>query len=178
MVIYLDIETAGKSADEGEVIAIGLLKGNRVEVRLSEEPGGERRLLEWLEDELEEGETVVTWYGSGFDIPFLLARSALLGVELPRLCNAPKLDLCEWCRQNLKLSSYGLESVSKFLGIEREVEFAGKDVPTLHKLALEGDEKARSLIARHCEEDLRLLRGVHEKLKPYVEVGSWRNSTG
>lgn len=169
MDIYLDIETTSLDADHGPVIAIGILKGDRPEVRFIESPGGERGLLEWLKAELDDGGTVITWYGSGFDVPFLLTRAALLGVDLTPLARAPKLDLCEWSKEHLKLSKYGLESVARFFGLQRKMEFRGSDVPTLHKLARRGDEKAKSMIVQHCEDDIQLLKSVHEKVKLYIE---------
>jgi uncharacterized protein YprB with RNaseH-like and TPR domain len=169
MVIYLDIETVGSKADEGEVVAIGLLKGEEAKVKFVGSPEEERELLEWLKAELEDRETIVTWYGSGFDVPYLLARAALLGVDIRPLTKSPKLDLCEWCRHNLRLSSYALESVARFFGFERKVKFTGRDVPPLYRLAREGDENARSLIVQHCEDDLWLLKRVYEKVRLYAE---------
>lgn len=162
----MDIETTQMKADRGMIVAIGLLKGEEPEVRFAGTPEEERKALEWLRDGLEGCDKLVTWYGSGFDIPFLLARAALHGVDLRKLIEIQMLDLCEWSRGHLLLSSYKLESVARFFGVQRELEFHGGDVSALSKLAARGDHEARKLIVDHCKEDLLLLKRVYERLKP------------
>jgi uncharacterized protein YprB with RNaseH-like and TPR domain len=169
VVVYLDIETSGMKADRGMIVAVGLLKGKEPEVRFADTPEGERGVLEWLRDELEDCNKLVTWYGSGFDIPFLLARAALHEVDIRRLIETPMLDICEWSHGHLLLSNHKLESVARFFGIRRALEFHGEDVSALFKLAARGDLEARKLIVDHCKEDLILLKRVHERLKPMVE---------
>jgi len=162
---YLDIETTSKKADEGMIVAMGVLKGDTPQVRFAKTPEGERAVLEWLTQELGDCDLLVTWYGSGFDIPFILARAVLLGVDMERIFTVPSLDLYVWCKRHLLLSSYKLESVAKFLGMSRRVDFQGGDVSTLFKLTIQGDENAKNLIIEHCKEDLELLRYVHERMK-------------
>jgi len=169
MPAYLDIESTSRKADAGMVIAVGLLKREEPVVRFAGTPEEERELLEWLRDELRGCDSLVTWYGSGFDVPFLLSRAAVQGVDLSEPARIPMLDLCEWCRGHLLLSSYRLESVARFLGVSGEAEFHGGDVATLFKLAQRGDVEARRLIVEHCKNDLRMLKLVHEKLKPQIE---------
>ena len=169
MPTYLDIESTSRKADTGMVVAIGLLGEREPRVRFAGTLEEERGLLEWLREELRGCDSLVTWYGSGFDIPFLLSRASVQGVDLSQLARIPMLDLCEWCRGHLLLSSYRLESVARFLGVGIGAEFYGGDVATLFKLALRGDEGARELIIEHCKSDLRVLRQVHEKLKPQLE---------
>ena len=173
VVAYLDCETSSKKADEGIVIAIGLLTGGEPEVRFAGTFGEEGRALEWLRGKLRDCELLVTWYGSGFDIPFLRSRALVHGINLEKLSELPMLDLCEWSRANLLLSSYSLESVARFLGVEKATEFRGGDVLTLFKLVERGDLEARKLIVEHCKEDLTLLKRVHERLKPQVERSRW-----
>jgi len=169
VIVYLDIETSAMKADRGMVVAVGLLKGEEPEVKFADTPEEERKVLEWLRDELKGCSKLVTWYGPGFDIPFLLARAALHQVDLSRLIETPMLDLCEWSRGHLLLSSYRLESVARFFGFQRTVEFHGGDVSALSKLAARGDHEARKLIVDHCKEDLLLLKRVYEKLESQLE---------
>jgi len=175
-VLYLDIETSSKTANEGMVIAIGVMTGEEPEVRFSDSFEEEKRILEWLREKLEECDLVVTWFGTGFDIPFLLSRSLLHNVDLTRLTEMPMLDLYEWSRARLLLSSYSLESVARFLGISAGrgfKEFHGGDIQSLFKLAERGDLESRRLIVEHCREDVRVLKLIHDRLKPLIESSGW-----
>ncbi|MEM0358855.1 MAG: ribonuclease H-like domain-containing protein [Candidatus Hadarchaeales archaeon] len=171
MLLYLDIETSSKTADEGSIVALGMLKGEKLSVKFCADEGEEKEALEELAKELEGCEGVVTWYGSGFDLPFLTARALLLGVDLRKLLLLPSLDLYVWCKQHLLLSSYRLDSVAKFFGLSRKVEFEGRDVSTLFRLAKRGDPTSRELILQHCAEDLELLREVHKRMEQWVGHG-------
>jgi uncharacterized protein YprB with RNaseH-like and TPR domain len=172
VVAYLDIETNAKNANEGMVVAIGLLTGDEPEVMFAESFEEEMKALEWLKNKLEDCEIIVTWYGSGFDIPFLSTRAIVHNIDLTELTEIPMLDLCQWSQANLLLSSYSLESVARFLGISGDKgfkEFRGTDILALFKLVERGDLEARKLIVEHCKEDIVVLKLVHEKLKPLVE---------
>jgi uncharacterized protein YprB with RNaseH-like and TPR domain len=176
VVAYLDIETNTKKADEGIIIAIGLLTDDKPEVMFAESFDEERRALEWLKGKLKDCEMLVTWYGSGFDIPFLITRALIHNIDLARLTEIPMLDLCQWSRANLLLTSYSLESVARFLDVSGGKgfkEFHGTDILALFKLVERGDNEARKLIVEHCKEDIVVLKLVHEKLKPLVERSGW-----
>lgn len=178
-VLYLDIETSAKTANEGMVIAIGVMSGEEPEVRFSDSFAEERRALEWLKEKLENCDLLVTWFGTGFDVPFLLGRAIIHGVDLTKLTEVPMLDLYEWSRAKLLLSSYSLDSVVRFLGISGGKgfkEFHGSDIQALFKLAERGDLESRRLIVEHCREDVRVLKLVHDKLKPILERSGWGSS--
>jgi uncharacterized protein YprB with RNaseH-like and TPR domain len=176
VVAYVDIETNSKKADEGMVIAIGLLMGDEPEVRFADSFEEERKALEWLREKLKGCDEIVTWYGSGFDIPFLVTRALAHGIDLGRLTELPMLDLCQWSRTNLLLSSYSLESVARFFDISGGrgfKEFRGTDILALFKLVERGDLEARKLIVEHCKDDITVLKLVHERLKQLIERSKW-----
>jgi uncharacterized protein YprB with RNaseH-like and TPR domain len=171
-VAYVDIETNSKKADDGMIIAIGLLTDGEPEVRFAGSLEEEKKILEWLKNKLNNCDLVVTWYGSGFDIPFICTRALVHNVDLSILNEIQMLDLCQWSRAKLLLSSYSLESVAKFLGISGGrgfKEFRGTDILALFKLVERGDYEARKLIVEHCKEDITVLKLVHERLKPLIE---------
>ena len=168
-VAYLDIETTSKKADEGMVIVIGILTDEEPELVFAGTLEEEKNILKWLKDKLNGCELIVTWYGSGFDIPFLQTRALVHGIDLNELTEIPMLDLCEWSKANLLLSSYSLQSVARFLGVWEAGDVAGPDVHTLYKLSTRGYQEAKRLIIQHCREDIILLKRVHDKLKPLVE---------
>ena len=174
---YLDIETNSKTASDGMVIAIGLLMdGDEPEVRFADSFEEEGKALEWLLGKLKNCDMIVTWYGSGFDIPFLATRALAHDIDLSKLTEPQMLDLCEWSRANLLLSSYSLEAVARFLGVSGGKgfkEFRGTDIVALFKLVERGDLESRKLIVEHCKEDIVVLKLVHERLKPMVERSWW-----
>lgn len=174
---YLDIETTARKADEGMVVAVGILIGDEPEIVFAETLEEEKRILLWLKEKIKECGLLVTWYGSGFDIPFLITRGITHGIDLSGLGEIPMLDLCEWCRANLLLSSNSLQSVAKFLGVWEAGNFSGADVGTLFKMSSRGDFEARRQIVQHCREDLIALKRVHEKLEAVFGGSLRRNSS-
>lgn len=167
LTIFLDIETSAFEANLGKVIAIGLLKDNNAVVKPAWKSEEEKQLLEWMNSELGD-ETIVTWYGSEFDVPFLLSREAILEIDPKPLIKAPKLDLHEKCERNFSFSSNSLTNVAKSLGIEPELEISGADMPSLFKLAKKGNKEAKSAILDHCEDDIRTLKKVYNRTKTYL----------
>ncbi len=167
--LYLDIETTSMKADLGMVVVIGVLGEGEAELIFSGNKRDERKALEWLKEKLENCDLIITWYGSGFDIPFLLTRAIHHGVDLSKLAEIPMLDLYQWAKANLLLNSYKMTSVARFLGIDEGTgDFAGPDVLTLFKLWERGESRASDMIVQHCREDLHVLKRVHERLKPTV----------
>ena len=173
MLAYLDIETTSLKGSDGIIVAIGLLKGDKPEVRFAGTLQEERVALEWFCRELEDCTTLVTWNGAEFDLPFLFTRAVFHNIDISKLLEIPMLDLYEWCRGHMLLSSYKLESVGRFLGVNKSATFHGSDVLTLFKLVEQGDFEARKLIVEHCKEDIILLKLVHERLEPLVERSGW-----
>jgi len=174
--MYLDIETNAKTASDGMVIAIGAMIEGEPEVRFADSFDEERKALTWFKEKLQGCDIVVTWFGTGFDIPFLLSRSIIHGVDLAELAELPMLDLYEWSRAKLLLTSYSLESVARFLGIHGGKgfkEFHGADILSLFKLVERGDVESRRLIVEHCKEDVAVLKLIHDRLKPLVAHSGW-----
>jgi len=173
LLAYLDIETTSLKASDGMIVAIGLLKDEKPEVRFAGTIQEERAVLEWFCRDRENCAMLVTWNGAELDIPFLFTRAVFHNMDASKLFEIPMLDLYEWCRGHMLLSSYKLESVGRFLGVNKSATFHGSDVLTLFKLVEQGDFEARKLIVEHCKEDIVLLKLVHERLEPLVERSGW-----
>ncbi|WP_455244206.1 ribonuclease H-like domain-containing protein [Petrachloros mirabilis] len=153
--LYLDIETTGLSAREGKVTVIGLFRNGR----MSSLVRGENLTEDRLEDELDRTDLLVTFFGTGFDIPFLHAN-------FPRLnWRKPHFDLCLAARR-LGLHG-GLKSIERTLCIEREDSVDGLDgwdaVRLWHRWQ-GGDESALDLLLRYNAADTRNLEPLAETL--------------
>jgi uncharacterized protein YprB with RNaseH-like and TPR domain len=168
MEMFLDIETTNIRADIGQIIAIGVIKDNKKEVKFVNNPEEEKIVLEWLRDELKDCTLIVTWFGSNFDLPFIITRAIINNIDLHNLLEIPSLDLCDFVRKNLCLSKNSLQEVSKSLGILKDSEASGRDMLKFYIRAIKGDKKAKEMITKHCLDDLESMKKIFEKLKPYL----------
>jgi len=171
--MFLDIEASSMKGDTGQITAIGIIKDDKTEVKFVDIPENEKEALEWLKKELEGCNLIVSWWGSGFDLPFILSRAIINGVDLHELLQIPSLDLCKFCQQNLSLANYSLREVAKSFNIKKDLEISGKDVLKLYLKAVRGDEKAKETIVNHCRDDLIVLKEIFHKLEKYIN--SWRD---
>jgi uncharacterized protein len=111
--VYLDIETAG--GPYGDVTVVGLFADGRMTSLVRGDTLTEARLCE----EVSRYDLIVTFFGSGFDLPYLEAMFPRLHIDQPHL------DLCFAAKQ-LGLRG-GLKQIERLVGIERDGFLQGMD---------------------------------------------------
>lgn len=140
-IAYLDIETTG-GMEASDLTVIGLYEGAEVRQFVK------GRDLHLFPEALRDKAMIVTFFGSGFDLPFL--RNAL-GMDFPQL----HVDLC-FALKRLGLSG-GLKKVEDKLGIDRTEETAGLsgwDAVRLWRMYQAGNEQALELLLTYNREDV------------------------
>ena len=146
--LYLDIETTGMSAQEGHVTVVGLYRNGHMTSLVRGETLTEDRLYA----ELEQTDILITFFGSGFDIPYLQTK-------FPRLnFKKPHFDLC-FAARRLGMQG-GLKSIERQVQITRETDVMGLDgweAVRLWRQWRAGDEAARTLLLKYNEADTRNL---------------------
>lgn len=160
---YLDIETTGLSRyhDEITVVGVCLERDGRTEVRqLYERTLTRARLLAALEP----AETLYTYNGARFDLPFIHHR---LGLNLAR--HLPHDDLMFHCWRH-RLTG-GLKVVERRLGIARSVtDVDGYEAVRLwRRYRREGCLESLDRLLRYNAEDVLNLVPLRERLG--VSVG-------
>ncbi len=128
----------------------------------------EKPLLIETRDILETYDGMITYYGVGFDVPFLRTRMLANGME--PLGKMLHLDMYFTVRGKLRLSRNRLQSVIELL------RFADKDIPVKGrvdpeywvKAAFGRDETALDYIVQHCIEDVDCLEAVVNKLRDFL----------
>jgi len=170
MKMFLDIECTNINADIGQITAVGIIKEDKREVKFVGSLEEEKEVLNWLKKELENCDLIITWYGSKFDIPFILTRALINNIDMSKLLKIHSLDLCEFCKRNFLFSKNNLSEISKSLNIQKNKEISGKDVLRLYIKALKGDKKAREEIIKNCLDDLETLEKIFKKLEPYLSL--------
>jgi uncharacterized protein YprB with RNaseH-like and TPR domain len=80
-ILFLDIETTGLSPANAELFLIGAASythaGLHIIQYFAEEPGEEKAILEAFSELIRDYDTLITFNGNKFDIPFLEKRNAV-----------------------------------------------------------------------------------------------------
>lgn len=159
----LDIETSGLSREKDQIISIGLLyekehtlqKDHRFIEDLADEKNVLEDFLRWCQNY----ETIVSFRGNGFDLPFLLAR-----MKYHQLDESPFLKLKFIDTEKiLKAFSSKRQELEKMLGIKRHSTSTGQDIAHLYRTYVSCKEPLyKKLILQHQEDELVSLYGIWE----------------
>lgn len=120
----------------------------------------DKRILEELMEELKNVDIVVTYYGTGFDLPFLRTRAMYYDIKFPAFGSIYHWDLYYKVRSKIKTHRKSLEVVTKFLGIEGKTHLE----PDMLFRAQFGDPKALKELLHHNDEDVIILERLHDRL--------------
>ena len=153
---YLDIETTGLSSYHDYITVIGIYLCNGKDDKLIQLVG-EQITRENLLNTLKGTNTIYTYNGSRFDLPFI--RASL------------RMDLTDsYCHHDLMYDCWknnlygGLKSVEQQLGIPRQLKgIGGLEAVMLWWRYQNGDRNALAMLLKYNEEDvvnLRILMGV------------------
>jgi uncharacterized protein YprB with RNaseH-like and TPR domain len=167
----LDIESSNLNASFGIILSycIKELDGPIISRRLhtDEIMTGiyDKVLVKDMVKDLTSFDRVVTWYGTGFDIPFMRSRCLFWNVDFPVDKTIKHTDLYYTSKFKLKLHSNRLQAVCDFLGIK------SKGHPMHQRVwlkAMAGDEYALKYILTHNKEDVVSTEKVYNKLIRYA----------
>lgn len=155
--VILDIETTGLSRKNDLIITIGLLYGSDDEVvteqYFAESLTDEVKLIENFLDRIKSFDSVLTYNGDSFDLPFIREKINFYGFED---FNAKQIDLYKTVRKYkdiLGLQKINQKEVEKYLHIERRENLKGSDVALLYKNFLLKGAPAEEIIL-HNKYDL------------------------
>jgi len=158
---YLDIETTGLSPFYDIVTVIGILLCNDRDSEVIQLVG-EQANRENLVKALEGVNTIYTYNGSRFDLPFI---DAFLGINLePEFCHH---DLMYDCWSNNLYG--GFKAVERQLGIPRQLQDVGglEAVLLWQRYQDNNDQNALALLLQYNKEDVVNLKVLREKLDGY-----------
>ena len=146
-VILLDLETTGLSPTKHEIISIGLTYmtvENTLQTEhwflddLNEESHLLKRLLIFLEDY----ESIFTYYGRGFEFPFIKARLNHYGLDASPFLKLKLIDM----KVPLKAFAKKRSELEALFGFKRHSESDGYDIVKLYRTY----EKSKAPIYKTC----------------------------
>jgi uncharacterized protein YprB with RNaseH-like and TPR domain len=163
----IDIETLGLS--ERPIILMGIAKPTENSICASQfllrdipdEPSAIWALISKLEEE----SSLITFNGKSFDIPYIKQRLAYYGMDAP-LSN-PHFDVLHFTRRAFgkKLVNCRLETVEKYLNIERGINIPGALVPHFYDTYLRTRNVGPLVaIVEHNKQDLLTLGKLFSRL--------------
>lgn len=164
---FLDIETTSLYADTGMLVCAVLRSEGKDTLFFVESPKKEKDVLERLLKQTRKCDTLITFNGRSFDLPFLVSRGIVLGIQDVTLNPPCHIDLFEHCRKNLRFDKLSLDHIARVLGVEVETGLTGREVPHLYLTYLaKQDKELRDRIIEHCISDVNMLEKISLRLGP------------
>lgn len=164
---YLDIESDGLKADFSTMLT-WCIKGRDVEpvydvVTREELFSGvaDRNLINSCVKELVKYDIVCTYYGKGFDIPYIRTKALHYNIPFPDFGQIYHFDLYFLARSKLNLSRKSLDNVCNYLGIVGKTPLE-KDV---WREAKYGNPEAIHNVLLHNIADCDILEQLHKRLE-------------
>jgi uncharacterized protein YprB with RNaseH-like and TPR domain len=164
---YLDIETDGLTADFGTMLTWcikdkgGDIHSSVVTKKELFDDKGDQRLVEDLIKKLWEYKIIITYYGTGFDLPFVRTKALRYGFKFPGYGDIFHWDMYYTVKNKLCLSRNSLANVCDYLGIYGKTEI-NKDV---WRRAKYGDTNALKQVLEHNKGDVIILERLHDELE-------------
>lgn len=121
------------------------------------------RIVEALRDVLDEADIAVAHNGDRFDKKKFQARLVKHDLAPPHPYRA--IDTLKVARGNFAFNSNRLDELARFLGVGKKVKHSGFQ---LWEDCMAGDEKALALMAKYNIGDIKILRDVYLKLRPFM----------
>jgi uncharacterized protein YprB with RNaseH-like and TPR domain len=169
---FLDIETSNLKANFGIVFCYCILDDltdeivSRVVTKKELKKSLDKYVVAQCIKDLHLFDTVVTYYGSRFDLPFLRTRAKWWGLKFPIFGTIRHKDIYYVVKNKFCLNSNRLETACRAIIGSTEKN----KVDATHWIrALQGNNKSLSYILDHNERDVRDLKRIYHAVMPYVK---------
>lgn len=171
-ILFYDIEVTDLNADWGTLLCVGykwLGEKDPTVISILDYPGknflDDSNLVKAFNDVIAQADMVITYFGKGFDQPWMQAKYSLYDIK--PLANVPHVDLFFTAKSNLKLSRKSLDNLVIFYKLGKKYNVSVAD----WKLAKIGDPHGVAEVVKHCYVDVNLTEKLYlKKLRPYVRM--------
>lgn len=161
---FVDIETSGGlNADYATVTVVCIKPYKGKPITFTSKPGNDKELLKKVREELQKYQCWVTFYGRGFDIPFIQSR--LLVNRLPMLEKKHHLDMYYTVKFNTHLSRNNQGHILSFLGTPESKMSVG---PSVWSEMASKPKESLKILKERCESDVIGLEAMYERCKHFV----------
>jgi len=123
----------------------------------------DKELVQSLIEVMNQYKIIVTYYGTGFDIPFIRSKALHYDLYFPEYGGIYHHDIFYLVKSKLNLSRKSLDNVCDYLGIKGKTPIDKE----IWRLAKYGNKEAIKQVVEHNIGDVVILEQLHEKLEPY-----------
>ena len=169
---YLDIETGGFKANFDYMLTWCIKTLGKEEYYfdvISREDilsyTFDKNILKELINGLKNYDTIVTYYGTKFDIPFIRTRAMMNKLDFLPFGAVQHKDCYYMVRNKMSLHRNSLDSACAALGIKGKNHIKGN----YWMRAVIGDQDALAYVLDHNKKDCLILEKLHKKLMAYVK---------
>ncbi|MBO5302420.1 MAG: ribonuclease H-like domain-containing protein [Lachnospiraceae bacterium] len=159
--VFFDIETTGFSPKNAFVYLIGIAvrKGNQIHIQqfLAEKRTDEKDILSAFYQQIAYADTLITFNGTGFDIPFLKGRDNLYNLEQcwDTYWHIDLYKLTGKFAHLFHLPNKKQKSLELFLGINRDDLYSGGELISVYRdYEKDKDSHKEELLLLHNYEDV------------------------
>lgn len=172
-IAYFDIETAvSLHADRGFMLSWCLKNENdkvvKYDIIRKEELFNlefDKRIVKSAIQEIENNDIIVTYYGKGFDAPYLRTRAIYWDLPFPEYGTVMHWDLYYQVKRLLKVSRRSLDNVTNLFGISGKTHIDW----FVWLNAQYGDKKALKSVLEHNKQDVIILEKLHKRLGGFAK---------
>lgn len=173
---YFDIEASNLDADFGIVLCYcikdsitGEVLGDCISPTDVKKGIEDKRVLRNLIADLQKFDRIVTYYGTGFDLPFVRARALMQNVDFPTFGTLKHKDLYYTMKSKFKLSSRRLENACRcLLGTTNKTRIDAK----YWRNGVRGDKESLKYIYDHCIHDVDDLGKLYDKIIEFSKTNN------
>ena len=161
---FIDIEASNLRADYGSILCVSMKPYGKSPLTVSvTQPGNDQRVVREVSAHLEDADCWVTYYGKGFDIPFLNTR--LLKWGLSPIQKKPHIDLYFQLKSKTLTSRRSQSHLLAWLGTPEQKMTVSADVWN----QIVGDPiKHMPEMIKRCESDTKGLEALYERTKHLI----------
>ena len=123
----------------------------------------DKTLLESFIEVLDQADEIVAHNGDKFDLKWMRARA--LKHSIPMKAKYTTIDTYKMLKEGFRLPSNKLGEAAKYLGLDNKMDPGG--IETWRKVVLEKDEDALNTMCEYCDQDVRTLEQLYQRLKNY-----------
>lgn len=162
--VFVDIESTGFKADYDSVLCVSFKQYGKKPFSLAvKQVGNDQKVVREAAEILGSYGCWATYYGKGFDIPFLNTR--LLKWRQPQIQQRHHLDMYFTLKPKMALSRKGLGAVARFLNVKTPKLDVGQEVWSEISYKM---EHMPTMIER-CEGDCITLEEIYKETKYMIK---------